>query len=85
MAAGKTRASARAAKAPAGSGSDARVAITLVRSPNGQSAHQKRVVKGLGFRKLQQTVVRPDTPAIRGMIAKIIHLLTVERHEGGRA
>lgn len=61
------------------------LAITLVRSPIGRPAPQKAVVKGLGFRKLQQTVVRPDTAAIRGMIAKIPHLVTVEERPGDRA
>jgi large subunit ribosomal protein L30 len=56
-----------------------------VRSPIGRPAPQKAVVKGLGFRKLQQTVLRPDTPAIRGMIAKIPHLVTVEERPGDRA
>jgi len=54
-----------------------RLAITLVRSPIGRPAKHQLVVKGLGFRKLNQTVVRPDTPAIRGMIAKISHLVRV--------
>jgi len=34
-------------------------------------------LRGLGFRKLQQEVVRPDTPAIRGMIAKVSHLVRI--------
>jgi len=38
---------------------------------------QRRVVRGLGFRKLQQEVVRPDTPSIRGMVAKISHLVRI--------
>jgi len=55
-----------------------RLLITLVRSAIGRPAKHKAVVKGLGFRKLNQTVDRPDTPAIRGMIAKIPHLVKVE-------
>ena len=39
-------------------------------------------MRGLGFRKLQQEVVRPDTPAIRGMIAKICHLVQVVEEAG---
>ncbi len=38
---------------------------------------QKKVIAGLGFRRLQQEIVRPDTPSIRGMIAKVSHLVTV--------
>jgi large subunit ribosomal protein L30 len=55
-----------------------RLLITLVRSAIGRPGKHKAVVKGLGFRKLNQTVDRPDTPAIRGMIAKIPHLVKVE-------
>ena len=37
----------------------------------------KKVVKGLGFTRLNQVIVRPDTPAIRGMVKKIPHLIEV--------
>jgi large subunit ribosomal protein L30 len=37
----------------------------------------KTVVKHLGFRRLNQTVERPDTPAIRGMVAKVPHLVRI--------
>ncbi len=73
--------SAKAATPPAGS----RLAITLVRSPIGRPAKHKAIVKGLGFRKLQQTVIRPDTPAIRGMVDAISHMVRVEPHTGERA
>lgn len=72
---------AKAATPPAGS----RLAITLVRSPIGRPAKHKAIVKGLGFRKLQQTVIRPDTPAIRGMVEAISHMVRVEPHTGERA
>ena len=52
--------------------------IKLVRSGIGRSARQKQVIRGLGFRRLNQTVARPDTPEIRGMIFKIRHLLEVK-------
>ena len=38
---------------------------------------QKRVVKGLGFTRLNQVVVREDTPSIRGMVAKVPHLVEI--------
>ncbi len=38
----------------------------------------RQTIRGLGFRRLYQTVERPDTPAIRGMIAKVRHLVKVE-------
>jgi len=55
--------------------------ITLVRSPIGAQKRQKRTVKALGLRKLNQTVERPDNPAIRGMLEKIAHLVEFEEIE----
>lgn len=52
--------------------------ITLVRSPIGHPESHKRTVRALGFRKLYETVVKEDSPSIRGMIAKIRYLLKVE-------
>jgi large subunit ribosomal protein L30 len=52
--------------------------ITLVRSPIGYNIKQKRTVRALGLRKINQTVEQPDAPEIRGMITKIQHLVTVE-------
>jgi len=52
--------------------------ITLVRSPIGYPQRQKRTVRALGLRRMQQTVEHPDNPAIRGMLASIPHLLQVE-------
>ncbi|MDH5405086.1 MAG: 50S ribosomal protein L30 [Candidatus Aminicenantes bacterium] len=51
--------------------------IKQVRSGIGCSPKQRLVLKGLGFRKLNQIVLRPDTPETRGMIAKIPHLVKV--------
>ncbi len=52
--------------------------ITLVRSPIGYSERQKRTVRALGLRRMHQTVEQADSPVIRGMIAKVSHLLKVE-------
>jgi large subunit ribosomal protein L30 len=52
--------------------------ITLVRSPIGYAERQKRTARALGLRRMNQTVEHTDTPQIRGMIAKIPHLLRVE-------
>lgn len=52
--------------------------ITLVRSTIGRPADQGRAVRSLGLGKLNSTVVRPDTPDIRGQVRKIHHLVTVE-------
>jgi large subunit ribosomal protein L30 len=50
----------------------------LIKSPIGYELRQKRTVRALGLRKIRQTVEVADSPAIRGMIAKIPHLLKVE-------
>lgn len=52
--------------------------ITLVRSPLGNTQRHKDTVRALGLRKLHQVVEQTDTPAVRGMIAKVLHLVTVE-------
>jgi large subunit ribosomal protein L30 len=54
------------------------VRITLVRSPIGYPLRQKRTVRALGLRRMHQTVEQEDTPVIRGMIAKVVHLVEVE-------
>jgi large subunit ribosomal protein L30 len=57
---------------------DRRLHITLTKSPIGYSYKQKRTVRALGLRRMRHTVVQEDTPVIRGMIAKVSHLVTVE-------
>ncbi|MEZ0395100.1 MAG: 50S ribosomal protein L30 [Anaerolineales bacterium] len=52
--------------------------VTLVRSPIGYSKRQKATVKALGLRRLHQTVEHPDTPAVRGMLDKVVHLIRIE-------
>ncbi|OGO15835.1 MAG: 50S ribosomal protein L30 [Chloroflexi bacterium RBG_13_68_17] len=52
--------------------------ITLMRSPTGYSERQKRTVRALGLRRMHQTVEQADTPVVRGMIAKVVHLVKVE-------
>jgi large subunit ribosomal protein L30 len=52
--------------------------ITLVKSPIGYSQRQKGTVKALGLKKINETVEHEDTPVIRGMIAKVSHLVEVE-------
>jgi large subunit ribosomal protein L30 len=53
------------------------IRIKLVRSPICTPEKHKRVVRGLGLRKLNQVVERPDTPVFRGMVAAAPHLLEV--------
>jgi large subunit ribosomal protein L30 len=52
--------------------------IRLVRSLIGYPRNQREVAKGLGLRKLNSEVVRPESPEILGMIHKITHVLKVE-------
>ena len=52
--------------------------VTLVKSPIGFPKDQKATVKALGLRRMHQTVEHKDTPALRGMLTKIIHLLKIE-------
>jgi large subunit ribosomal protein L30 len=51
--------------------------ITLVRSTIGFKSNQADVVRGMGLRRLHHTVELPDTPATRGMIHKVRHLVEV--------
>jgi large subunit ribosomal protein L30 len=55
--------------------------VKLVRSLIGYPQTQRVVARGLGLRKLNSEVVRPNTPETRGMINKISHLLKVEAME----
>ena len=52
--------------------------VTLVRSPIGYPKPQKATVRALGFRRMNQTVEHVDTPALRGMLAAVIHLIRIE-------
>jgi large subunit ribosomal protein L30 len=56
--------------------------ITLRRSPTGYTQRQKNTVRALGLRRMHQTVTQNDTEVIRGMIAKVSHLVEVEEGEG---
>lgn len=55
--------------------------VKLVRSPIGYTERQKLTVKSLGLTKMNRVVEHVDTPQIRGMIAKIPHLVSVEEVE----
>ena len=52
--------------------------IKLVKSPIGNTPANRATVKALGLRKMHQTVTHQDNPAIRGMIHKVKHMLSVE-------
>ena len=52
--------------------------ITLVKSPISAIPKQRATVEALGLRKLNKTVEMPDNGAVRGMIARVSHLVKVE-------
>jgi len=53
------------------------VTVRWKRSAIGRPENQRQTLQGLGFKRLNQTLVLPDRPAIRGMINRVIHLLEV--------
>ncbi len=55
--------------------------ITLKKSPYGTKPKQRATVRALGLRRIRQTVVHEDRPEIRGMVAKVPHLVEVEEAE----
>jgi len=54
-----------------------RIQIKYVRSSICAPVKHKKVVQGLGFTRLYQVIERPDTPAIRGMVKKVPHLVEI--------
>ncbi len=56
----------------------AKLQITLVRSLIGRNEKQRATVESLGLKKLHQSVVQNDSPAIRGMINHVSHMVKVE-------
>jgi large subunit ribosomal protein L30 len=53
--------------------------VTQVGSPIGRKHDQRETLVGLGLNKMHRTRELPDTPAIRGMVAKVRHLVRVEQ------
>ncbi|MDO9557424.1 MAG: 50S ribosomal protein L30 [Coriobacteriia bacterium] len=58
--------------------SEKMLTITQVKSGIGFPKDQKATVRALGLKRLHDTVVLPDNPAVRGMVFKVKHLLKVE-------
>jgi large subunit ribosomal protein L30 len=56
--------------------------LRLTRSGICAPRDQKATLRGLGLRRLNQSVVRPDAPAIRGMVHKVRHLVEIEGEKG---
>jgi large subunit ribosomal protein L30 len=57
--------------------SEGTIRIKLIGSPICTPEKHKVIVKALGLRKMNQVVVRPDTPGFRGMVKKVPHLLAL--------
>ena len=61
----------------------AKIRIRWIKSDIGYASDQKRTLKALGFHRLNEVVEKEDTPVIRGMIAKVNHMLEIEEKEHG--
>ena len=57
---------------------DKKIKVKLVKSPVGCKTGHRATVRGLGLRRLQQTVELVDTPAVRGMIDQVYYLVRIE-------
>lgn len=58
-----------------------RLKVTLKHSPIGRSKEQLEQLKGLGLRRLGHSRTLENTPAVRGMVKKVIHLVEIEEVE----
>jgi large subunit ribosomal protein L30 len=58
---------------------DKRLKVTLTKSMIGLSPKQEATVKALGLRRIRQSVRHDDSATVRGMIAKVVHVLSVSR------
>lgn len=59
----------------------ARIRVKQVRSAIGRNVRQKRTIRALGIRRMNQVVEHEDTASVRGMVQKVIHLVKVEPAE----
>jgi len=59
----------------------AKLRVTYVKSAIGYARDQKATLAALGLRRLNQSVLKPDTPSVRGMLFKVQHLVKVEEVE----
>ena len=56
----------------------ARLKVTQIRSVIGSKDNQRQTVRSLGLKRIHDTVVKEDRPEIRGMVATVTHLVSVE-------
>jgi large subunit ribosomal protein L30 len=61
----------------------AKIRIKWIKSDIGYPGDQKRTLKALGFHRLNETVEKEDNSVIRGMIAKVNHMLLIEENDDG--
>jgi large subunit ribosomal protein L30 len=66
------------AKSKSSKSKDKVIQVTLVKSPIGFSERQKNTVKALGLRRMNQSVKHIDSPVLRGMLAKVNHLVQID-------
>ncbi len=59
-----------------------KIKITLLRSYIGRPEAQRKILAGMGLRKLNRSVLLHDTPEIRGMVRKVSHLVSMEEVKG---
>ncbi len=52
--------------------------VKMVKSEIGRPEKQRKILRGMGLKKMNSTVTLVDTPEVRGMINKVIHLVSVE-------
>jgi large subunit ribosomal protein L30 len=55
--------------------------LTYYKSAIGRSQDQKDTIRALGFRRLNQTVEKPDNPSVRGMVYKVRHMVRIENED----
>jgi large subunit ribosomal protein L30 len=60
------------------SGKEKTITVKWIRSAIGRTEDQKKTIRGLGFKRLHQTLALPDRPEIRGMIDHVSHLVEVK-------
>lgn len=58
-------------------GMEKKITVRWKRSTIGRTENQKKIIRALGFRRLNQTLTLPDRPEIQGMINRVIHLVEV--------
>lgn len=56
------------------------ITITLIKSPIGSSAKQRKILESLGIKRINKTISHKNTPEILGMIKKVKHLISIEEN-----